>query len=513
MRAQSNENRESFLEDYLALMADLNSQQNSLLWWATDISSKNRFNTPIPGLLQNQLNGVTAKREFFGLKAALEYILRWVGHLLMTMYRVILIKVILGKHIKSHLKKTEIDYVVKSFVYPRSFAREGKYQDVYFGALPDHLKAKGSVLILVDIPTAFHYSLKKLREVRDVSVVPWEYFLSVFDVVNYTFRGVFYKPRSVNHLVLGQTNVTDSLKHLWRYGMAKIQPYQLFHYPAFVRLCREIKVKRFISTGESNPWEKMCILAIRRFSPLTRIISYQHNVVPQASANMFVHARENGITPLPDKIITTGGEPKRILEIYSKYRPGMLETGCALCVELGGKDFALRNRIKNVLVALEGVDAAHAMAKYAIDQLKEMINYNVVFRTHPVLPWSYFQNKYGHNLAPYKHFRLSKGDPLTKDIMSADVVLYWGSTVGVESLSFGRPVVHFDNRSLLSFDPLFRCSYLKWTATVEIRLKDIFESIDALSENDFHTARAQAVDYLKEYFYPVSKECLEKFAR
>ncbi len=507
----NNENRERFLEDYLALMADLNSQQNSLLWWATDIFSKNRFATPIPGLLQNQLNGVTAKREFFDLKAALKYILRWLGHSLMTIYRVILIKVILGKHVKSHLKKTEIDYVVKSFVYPRSFAREGKYQDAYFGALPDHLKAKGSVLILVDIPTEFHYSLKKLREARDVSVIPWEYFLSIFDVVKYTFKGVFYKPKPVSHLALGPTNVADSLKHLWHYGMAKIQPYQLFHYPAFVRICREIKVKRLISTYESNPWEKMCILAVRQFSPTTQIISYQHNIVPQASANMFVHAREEGVTPLPDKIITTGTEPKSIMETYGQYRPGMLEPGCALRVELGGNEFAPRNRVKNVLVALEGVGAVHVMAKYAIDQLKERINYNVVFRTHPVLPWSYFQNKYGYSLSAYKHFRLSKGDSLKKDILSSDVVLYWGSTVGVESLSFGRPVVHFDNRSLLSFDPLFRCPYLKWTATDDVRLEDIFESIDALSENDFRKARAKAVDYLKEYFYPISGKGLDSF--
>lgn len=499
----------NFLKDYLDLTAQLNKeQQGSLLWWATDIASKNRFQSPLPELLQDK----TPTPRPLAARVWAAHVLRWLWHSGRTILRVLWIKLALGRRLEAGLSENSSYDVVKSFLYLRSFGPDGAYRDAFLGPLIGHLSARAPLLVLVDIPSDFRACVKALQQAAPGTlVVPWEYFLTVKDVIHFTLKGLAFTPKPPSKLLFGREDVAHLVRPLLSYGRAKIQPYQLFHYPACLNLCRRIKVQRFILTHESNPWEKMCILALRRGAPGARIIGYQHNVVPQASANMFISPQERGLTPLPDKIIATGPEPKRVLEENGGYPPGMVEAGCALRTEALQEDFPPRGKIKNILVAMEGVDGVHALASYAIEQLKMRGDYRVVFRTHPVLPWAYFQRKYGCNLKPYNHFFLSNGQTLKNDILASDVVIYWGSTVGMESLGMGRPVIHFDNGSLLSFDPLFRCPHLKWLVKPDQSLNDTLAAIDATSDADFIRARALALEYLKEYFAPVSAQCLEKF--
>ena len=74
-------------------------------------------------------------------------------------------------------------------------------------------------------------------------------------------------------------------------------------------------------------------MAIKKISPKTKIIGYQHNVVPQSAAGMFIGRNENKIKPLPNKILTVGPETRDIICGYGHYAGNLVEAGCALRYE------------------------------------------------------------------------------------------------------------------------------------------------------------------------------------
>jgi len=106
---------------------------------------------------------------------------------------------------------------------------------------------------------------------------------------------------------------------------------------------------------------------------------------------------------------------------------------------------------------------------------------------------------------------LSKNLSVKDDVESADIVIYWGSSVALEASMMGKPVIHFDSGTVLSYDPLFENTALKWTVTEKDRLLDIIDSIYALSDEEFCLQQQKARQYLRNYFYPVTENGLQKF--
>jgi len=52
IRNFTEEEKDSFLKEYLNVVGQLNCQQDGPFWWATDICSKNRFMSPFGPLLE-----------------------------------------------------------------------------------------------------------------------------------------------------------------------------------------------------------------------------------------------------------------------------------------------------------------------------------------------------------------------------------------------------------------------------------------------------------------------------
>ncbi|MBM3252536.1 MAG: hypothetical protein FJZ11_07160 [Candidatus Omnitrophica bacterium] len=197
---------------------------------------------------------------------------------------------------------------------------------------------------------------------------------------------------------------------------------------------------------------------------------------------------------------------------YGKYQNGMIQTACGLRFEyLFQVPLSQRKQSKNILVALEGIFGAYKVVNYVLRELAGDKQYRVRLRTHPLLPLKDFQNKLDYNFQEVPNFELSHGSSLTQDIEWSDVVIYWGSTVALEALSMGKPVIHFDTGSVLSYDPLFECNNLKWSVRENEPLKPVIEKITSLDEDDFIRRRNAAKEYLKQYFYPVTEENLNKF--
>jgi hypothetical protein len=127
------------------------------------------------------------------------------------------------------------------------------------------------------------------------------------------------------------------------------------------------------------------------------------------------------------------------------------------------------------------------------------------------MPWEQFEKNFHYGIARYPHFRVSSETSVKEDILQADIVIYWGSTVGLEAQCMGRPVINYLSRAVVNFDPLFQFHDFKWTVADQDDLGRVIEEILALSDQDFSCRQQAGLAYLKKYFYPVTNASIDLF--
>jgi hypothetical protein len=543
--------RNRFLREYIDLVGSLGEEHHSIRWWATDMASKNRFTSRLPVLLHQFLTIIEAieKKDFDhlivlnpswvildSLRRVLEddhlkYVCignfqtkwkeigkSWSRRFLAVVYN--MLRASFRKYYTQRKLKQRIGdsrscakpfYVVKTFIYDHSFSKNAGYQDVFFGSLPEYVKKSQPLLIYANILGRYKYCVNRIAECSSHIILPIEAFLPYGDIIKGLVEALFCRIRFKNEVLFFGYDVTDIINNELFRVQNGIPYYQFLHYGSTQRLLQDLTVGTFVLTYENNPWEKMCIMALREYSPQTRIIGYQHTVVPQASANMFISQKEMGIIPIPDRILTVGEVPKEIMERYGSYEEGMIGTSCGLRFEyLSHLALSERKRSGHILVALEGIVEVYKLVNYILRELKESEQHQVIIRTHPVLPLKHFAHKLIHPLEEIKNFSIS-ANSLKDDIEWADMVIYWGSTVALEALSMGKPVINFEMGSVLSYDPLFECRHLKWVVSEKDPLKNTINEIYSMADDQFISEQMKAKAYLNRYFFPVTEERLSKF--
>lgn len=544
--------RDQLVAAYIDLVGQLGVELNSLLWWATDLSSKNRFNSNLPEYLQQFLTLLDAAKNepcdcllvlpvawpiHASLKAALTqrgltwtvyddkkerwcscaravgYRVMYIGrHFWRSLWRWTYTRRKLRKVIQNGLRADKGYYVVKTFVYDHSFVAGDQYRDAFFGPLPDYLKGRKELVFFANILGDFRFCVARIAQCRDAVIIPMDFFSTMGNIVGTHLRALCYWPRSRGSVMFAGEDVTDIVNNEMFLTSGRIQTYQLLHYRQLYELLKRIKVETFLTSFENNPWEKMCFLALRRFSPMTKIIGYQHTVTPQASVNMFISRLEADVIPKPDRILTVGEGPQRIIQRYTGIKTLPVEPACALRFEYL---FSLKERERQrtgvILLALEGIFEAYKMVNYVMTQLQGSSRYRVILRTHPVLPLSCFEHKLKFKLKGLSNFTLSRARTLQEDIEKADIAIYWGSTVGMEALWVGKPVIHYNMGAMFSYDPLYECHDLKWVVKDQDPLPPVIEAIYALPDNEFKLQQRKARIYLEQYFYPITEAGFKKF--
>jgi hypothetical protein len=231
---------------------------------------------------------------------------------------------------------------------------------------------------------------------------------------------------------------------------------------------------------------------------------------------MFLHPQEKGMIPLPDKILTTGKIPKFFLERYGSFPKEQIKVGCGLRFEYLQNLFLLKCRKESkhnfvLLVAFGGSGEEIPLLNYALGQAS--LNKDVIFRmrTHPTFSWDKLLLLKKSDITLPENVITSTYSEVLEDLESCDAVLYWGTTVALESLMVGKPIIHFDREDLLNYDPLFEFTDFKWQVQQNDSLQTIIQDIQAMPETLYHKNQQQGRKYIKEYFYPVTKENLENF--
>ncbi len=545
--------RDQWLAAYVRAVGQVNATLHSRLWWATDFSSKNRFNSHLPDLVQkflmivevceSQLEGDLiicsvpwqlrgSLRRFF-LKSGIRFhekfsplvrywdlgleILKRIGsgffHFIRLLGRFLLARMSLRKKLQSLSQNKQSAYMIKTFVYNHSFTSEGNYTDIFFGPLPQFLaEKKERIVFFANILGDFKACLQKVEMCSNAVIVPTEYFISFANIWSALWQSLIYWPQVKKEVFFAEHDIRDLINAELASCSGKIQLYQYLHYAATCALLKQIAAKCFLLTYENNPWEKMCLLALREHSPQTEILGYQHTVTPQASVNMFISAEEEAVIPKPDRVLTVGIATKYIIDRYTQISSLPVQAACALRYEsLINLKPLPRTRTFNILLALDGIVDVYQMVNYVIQQLNGQQKYKIIIRTHPVLPMQLIEHKLVKKLSELTFVEISQGFSPVEDIERTDMTIYWGSTVALESLWMGKPIINFNRQDLFSYDPLFDCPHFKWTVNPHQALMPVLETIYALSDEDFAASYQNAYAYLCQYFYAVNPATMSSF--
>lgn len=554
---KSSINKSNLLEEYNEFIGNLNKKYHSINWWATTIASKNlyvsnlykniykylQFDEAIKKVIdsdpkkpdivviiendclkkqmidlcndygiEHNLSG-TKVRTGWGLDRSLQLLRSNMFFLKDGWKKKRQVNKLLKKTISKELKKSIRFTVLRTWIDKRNFNKSNDYTDQYFGRLKSALNEDSTVITLAGILSDYNNNIKKIRDVKSEEIIiPQEYFI---DYLNYlsiffgsmkkklrSFEKITFKGLRIDHLVRGE--LEDNL-------LSRKFLNNLLYFYTVKNLSRRVRCESFIFPFENHSWEKMTVLALRKYSPTTKIVGYQHSHVPRNELSYFPTAGEQKILPLPDRIVTTGRHSKSILEKYGNYPHGMIQTGPALRYEYLF-NYKIRKRIRNnkILIALSiDKNSAFSLIQFIIKAFKGEGRFSITLRCHPLMPIETIL-KAGYLNLP-GNFQIEPEKDLADALNDADMVIYSGTTVCIEALMMGVPVIHADINRFYNSDPLFECEHLKWSVRKPGDLLNIIDRIYKLDNMQFKKEQDSARNYVENYFHPVSKTNLKKF--
>jgi len=375
------------------------------------------------------------------------------------------------------------------------------------------LKKKGkSIILLGEFLDSVPELLNKNNHVpnNNFTILPIIYFFKIRDYIYSLTLAIFLKTKikkpinflgcDVSPLILDEINKSHPLK------VVKNILRGLY----IKRLVKKIDIEYFAYPFENHSWEKLLLRNLRKESPNTKIIGYQHAGIMKSLLNIYPSKFENNILPLPHKIISVGDHPKAILEKFGSYEKGLITSGCALRYEyLYNVSVLPRNTSKYILIPMT---ASLEESVKMFNFIQEGVNgteYIPRYRCHPVLPFDVIKTRLGNiNKGKYE---VSSDSSLLDDFKKCGQVFYTVTTVCIEALMTGLPVVHIDLKEPINGDPLFECNFLRWIVKKPEDLHRILDEIKNLNDEQFLSQQKEARNYLKSYFKEVNEENLNVF--
>lgn len=288
--------------------------------------------------------------------------------------------------------------------------------------------------------------------------------------------------------------------------------FNLLVYRAMLRFARKHQPAKFVYPFENKSLEKMLLLALREICPAANITGYQHtSITPRHTTLMFARG-EADVTPLPDRIVTVGKVTRAFLEEHGNYPPDIFHTGCALrqSWQENSPPVAGPAGKPRILLALSSSTRELVRAVGFFRTLQESGgDFELGIRPHPEFPL----NSLPPELLAWmgRHARDFSGSPLADNLAWCDVTAYVSSTVALETLMAGKPVINFCIDDVIQPDPVIGAAPLHWRAENEAGMARVLQQIQALPAADFQQLSAAARAYINDYLRPVSAECLDCF--
>jgi surface carbohydrate biosynthesis protein (TIGR04326 family) len=271
---------------------------------------------------------------------------------------------------------------------------------------------------------------------------------------------------------------------------------------------------RFIYIYENQPWERALCWAVRRHFPDADLVGYQHARVPRLLLNFSLAPGGEPEAPLPDRLVTVGKHTAGVLTTIG-HEPGRVKVGGALQAQtlLSAQSQERKSPgaqgPPTVLVASsDGLEEAAELVDMAIRLFDEDEGVRVLVKCHPMMPFPLVSSTIGAHLP--SNVKASE-EPITELIRRSSVMVCSASTVAVEALALGLPVIHLRTQFDLDLDSLDVVPSTRLEAT---GLKELREKVDWLLDNrEEYIAqhRAEWDSFVEEMYGPLTEETYRQF--
>jgi surface carbohydrate biosynthesis protein (TIGR04326 family) len=540
----------NFLDKYRQLMAQLNARNHSLHWWAMPFTDKNALLRPcfndiaqfllIVELAHGNAGLLLVITESADLSAQVQAWAGQKGIKIHNLYREpwswrrflkrhspagvvnVVIRTallwFLSRRYRPKRNQRDSHLVIATLTHPRSFSSPKGYEDAYFGSLVDHVAASDQdTVILTQVIERPLAQLKQLKSLKfGIPIVPVESCLNFQDIsacAYHAFKKYLWPTRGLQGPIqIDELDVSCLVKRVivdtCRSGNFFMS---LRMYYGAKRLAQTVRTTLCLFPYENRSWEKMVLIGMRSVSPNIQMVGYQHASVTVSHTNLLLQDSEADLTPLPSRILTTGEIVKGWLERDGNYPPGTIKAGCALrqSQSIEAETKRRKPQLNHVLVALATNIGEYVRILIFLEAaFSSSDHYTVRVRPHPA-----FTLESALNVAPLNRrdfFSPSTG-PLSEDLEWADVVLYASSTVGLEAVSLGIPVVHLDVGDFLETDPILGWDEFKWSVREPSKLISTLKNIEAIPDAQFSELQQRGKKYSAAYLSPVTLTVLRSF--
>lgn len=390
--------------------------------------------------------------------------------------------------------------------------------DNYFGELPKILSSNKdifSINYLAYVYTPYH---KRLRQIKNEKY-PYIALFGLLKISDYIWSVLiaskeWWKNILATKSISGNNDIYEPLlREIFLHDIA-VGGYlhNLLVYRAIRRYVDIFHPKTLIYPFENKSLEKMLIMGSKDGQFTSKIIGYQHTSVTPRHLTLLFEPDEAKYTPLPDKIVTVGKITRDYLEKNGNYPQGIFETGCALR-QKWDKPF---NRNESSSLPIRVLLALSSSKKELIESVK-------FFKTvKEYLP------KLELGIRPHINFPISlmpdsivswlsiNAIDLTNTLLEdnlewCSVTVYVSSTVSLESLMRGKPIVNFSIGDVISPNPIIGKPSFYWNVNDVQEMVNTLVYIHEMEKDEYNKKSEEAIDYVNNYLAPIKASCLEHF--
>jgi len=400
--------------------------------------------------------------------------------------------------------------VIHSWADARSIAGKNIYRDIYFGSLGERLAQKGiSVRYLLDvIPTLWYPHLVHAAWKNRIDFLLLEDYISWPDLFASICR-VWRLPSQITNIpVFGGLDITAIIREeLYNERYTSMGEHAFLCYRVGKRMGRALKVNNFIFTYENQACQKLFVLAFRKYSPKTTLTGYVHTYAMPMYTLYSISENEKDFVPLPDKIIVNGEQSKNVLVDcgYPEYR---VFIGGALRYTYFGSKIPVKpvkNNCFDVLVAASvSINESVELIEKCLEAFSGKPAFNLIIKMHPTLPFSKIADYFP--VLP-ENARVSE-IPVQNLLTHVDLVLYTSSTVAIEAVAMGVPVIHVKSDHIIDMNFFDGESVIPSLSDPE----EIAHAGEIIRSHQEKIPREESGRLVKKYFLPVDDAVISLFA-
>jgi len=411
-------------------------------------------------------------------------------------------------------------------VFDKRSAKDGKYNEVYYGKLVEHLEQTGKeYMIALDVyilngparPLAFIRELKSLitlyKGIRNKSklavmhtLLPFSKILKIYSD-GLKSRVVLDEPL----FYLGEdiTFITNEMLDKEYRNCHWIQT--LFYAHSFEIILKEQSPSSIVYFYENYPWEKLIIGRRNKLSSKTKLIGFQHTSFSYKYANYLPGSYEKNLPYFPDKILTAGKLLKDAMNAFGHYPDGVVDTGCALrasyIFEEG--DAKIQTQFHyGIAVSLSGDPERYPRMIDALGKAFDGTKYKVYLKVHPEVDVDWVRS------LGIPESLILDTDRSWQEIYSlVDVVVYDDNTIAAECLKYNKLV-----GSIAISGQVYntnRLYYYEGATLNSDTAEEFIQNLETLYLKDpeivFGNLHEYNASYVEQFFGQITDQSLRKF--